>query len=102
MPDIVVQKNIRFSGVNVAYILDSDDLPTVFHILKHVTTNRLLELLEKFTKCEQFQNLASNFISPRTEINSGTEADKVAQEFTASIASAYRFSTSKARTSWLG
>jgi hypothetical protein len=95
--DIVVQKNIGPSHV-VSYILDSDHLPTVFHILYYVTTNQLMEPLKKFTEWEQFQNLASNFISPRTEINSGIEADKVAQKFTASIALAYRFSKSKART----
>jgi hypothetical protein len=42
-------------------------------------------------------NLASNSLSPRIEINSGVEADKAALEFTASIASAYRLSTSKAK-----
>jgi hypothetical protein len=107
--DVGVHQNIGLSRVNVCYILDSDHLLTVFHILNHVTINQLLEPLEKFTEWEQFQNIASNLISPRTEINLGTEADKVAQEFTASIASAYRFSTGKARTfrtkpqsSWFG
>jgi hypothetical protein len=34
-------------------------------------------------------------ISPKVEINSGVEADKAARDFTASIASARRLSTSK-------
>jgi hypothetical protein len=38
---------------------------------------------------------ASNLISPSIEINSGVEADKAARAFTASVASAYRLSTSK-------
>jgi hypothetical protein len=43
------------------------------------------EPFEKFADWERFQNLASNLISPRIEINSGVEADKAALEITASI-----------------
>jgi hypothetical protein len=78
-------------------ILYSDHLPIVFHILHHVTTNRLSEPLEKFTDWERFQNLAANLILPRVEINSVVEADKAALDLTASIASAYRLSTSKVK-----
>ncbi|PNF38110.1 hypothetical protein B7P43_G15356, partial [Cryptotermes secundus] len=55
----------------------------------------LSEPIEKFTDWEQFQSLTSELISPKLEINSGVEADKVAHNFAASIASAYRLSTSK-------
>jgi hypothetical protein len=93
--DIVVHKNIRLSNVIVSDILDSNHLPIIFHILDHVTTNNVSAPLEKFTDWERFHSLASNLISPRLEINSGAEADKAVRAFTASIASAYRLSTSK-------
>jgi hypothetical protein len=57
-------------------ILDSDHLSIVFHTLEHVTTKKLSEPFEKVTDWERFQNLASNLISPRIEINSGVEAVK--------------------------
>jgi hypothetical protein len=79
----------------VSDILDSDHLPIVFHILDHVTTKKLSDPHEKFTDAERFQNLVFNLISPRIEINSGVEADKVALEFTAPITSAYRLSFRK-------
>jgi hypothetical protein len=44
---------------------------------------------------DQFQNFASELMSPKIESNSALEADKVARDFTAPIASAYRLSTSK-------
>jgi hypothetical protein len=44
---------------------------------------------------EQFQSLTSELSSPRIQVNSGVEADKVAHDFTACIASAYRLVTSK-------
>jgi hypothetical protein len=50
---------------------------------------------------EQFQSLASEFISPTIKIKSGEEAVKVARDFTASIASAYKPSTSKITLSHL-
>jgi hypothetical protein len=93
--DIVVHKNIRLSNVIVSDILDSDHLPIIFNILDHVRTKNVSAPLEKFTDWERFQSLASNIISPRIEINSGAEADKEALTFTASLASAYRLSTSK-------
>jgi hypothetical protein len=90
--DIVVRQNIQ----TLSDILDSDHLPIVrvFHIMDLVTTNKLLEPLEKFTGWERFQSLASDLISPRLDINSGIEADKAPREYTASIASAHRLSTS--------
>jgi hypothetical protein len=51
--------------------------------------------IKKFTDWDRFQSLASKFISPKVEINSGVEADRAAGDFTASIASAYRLSTNK-------
>jgi hypothetical protein len=43
---------------------------------------------------ERLQILASDLISPIIEINSRIEADKAASDFTASVASVYRLSTS--------
>jgi hypothetical protein len=42
-----------------------------------------------------FQRLTSELISCRIKINLEVEADKVTRDFTASVASAYRLSTSK-------
>jgi hypothetical protein len=92
--DIVVHQNIRLSSVIVSNILDSDYLPILCHILDHVKIRNLSETTEKFTDWERFQSLASYLISHRLEINTGVEADKAAREFTASIPSAYRLSTS--------
>jgi hypothetical protein len=93
--DIVVPQNIIVSDVVVSDILDSDHLPIVFHTLDHVKIRNLSEPVEKFTDWERFQILASELISPRIEINSGVGDDKAARDFTASVASAYRLSTSK-------
>jgi hypothetical protein len=93
--DIVIHQNIRVSDVIVSDILDSDHLPIVFHILDHVKIRNFSEPIEKFTDLDRFQSLASDLISPRIEINSEVEADKVARDFTASVASAYRLATSK-------
>jgi hypothetical protein len=97
--DIVVHQNIGLSSVTVSNILDSDHLPIIFHILDHVKIRNLSESTEIFTDWERFQSLASDLISPRLEINMGVEADKAAHELTASIASAYRLSTSKVKIS---
>jgi hypothetical protein len=75
---IVVHQNIRLSHVSVSDILNSDHVPIVFHILHLVTTYKLLEPFEQFTDWERFRSLVSNLISPRTEINSGVEANKAA------------------------
>jgi hypothetical protein len=91
--DIVVHPNIRLSGVIVSDILDTDHLLTVFHTLDYVKTTNLPEPNEKFTDSEHFETLASYSVPPRIEINSEKEADKVALNFTASTASAYRLST---------
>jgi hypothetical protein len=93
--DIVVHQNIRVSDAIVSDILDSDHLPIVLHILDHVKIRNLSEPIEKFADWDRFQSLVSELISPRIEINSEVEADKAARDFTASIASAYRLSTSK-------
>jgi hypothetical protein len=93
--DIVVHENVRLSEVIVSDFLDSDHLPIVFHILDHVRTRNLSEPTKKFTDWERFQSLASDLVSPSIQINSGVAADKVARDFAASIASAYRLSTSK-------
>jgi hypothetical protein len=95
MLDIVVHKNIGVSDVIVSDILDSDHLPIIFHILDHVKIRNLSDPIKKFTDWEMFQSLASEFISPTIEITSEVEADKAVRNFTASISSAYRLSTSK-------
>jgi hypothetical protein len=76
------------SDVTVSYILDSDHLPIIFHILDHVKIRNLLKPFEKFADRDRFQGLTSELISPRIEINS-------AHDFTVSVASAYRLATSK-------
>jgi hypothetical protein len=81
--------------VSVPDILDSDHLPTVFHILDHVKSKNLLEPAAKFIDWECFQNCASDLISPRIEINSKKDDNKAAHNFTASVTSAYRPSTGK-------
>jgi hypothetical protein len=71
----------------------------MFYLLEHVKVRNLLKPTEKLTDWKQFQNIASELISPRLEINSGIEADKAAQDFTASIALACRLSTRKGTVS---
>jgi hypothetical protein len=63
-------------------------------MLDHVITKNISAPVEKFTGGERVQSLTSHLISPRIEINSEKEADKVVCNFIASIASAYRLSTS--------
>jgi hypothetical protein len=85
--DIGVHNKDRRPEVTISDILDSDHLPTFFHILDHVRTTRSnpSDLVDKFTNWERFQNLASELISPRIKINSGEEANKAAHDFTISI-----------------
>jgi hypothetical protein len=47
--DIVVHQNIRVSDIIVSDILDSHNLPIIFHILDHVKIRNLSEPTEKFT-----------------------------------------------------
>jgi hypothetical protein len=51
------------------------------------------EPLEIFTNWDRFQSPASDLIWTRTEVNSGVEANKAAHDFTTSVASVYRLST---------
>jgi hypothetical protein len=76
-------------------ILDSNHLPIIFYLLDNIRTRNLPDLVDKFTDWERFQSLASELISPRTKINLEEEANKAAHDFTVSIASVYRLSTSK-------
>jgi hypothetical protein len=98
--DIVVPKNVWLSEVMFSDNLDSDHPPTIFHLLDNVGTRKLLNLVDKFTDWEWFQSLAPELISPRIQMNL-EEADKVASHHTASIALAYRPSTSKVTPSVL-
>jgi hypothetical protein len=93
--DIVVHKNVLLSKVIVSDILDSDHLPVVFHLLDHVRTRNLLDSVDKLTDMERFQSLSFELISPRIQSISSEEADKAAGDFTASLSSACRLSTSK-------
>jgi hypothetical protein len=103
MLNIVVHKKVRLSEVIVLDGLDSDQLPIVFHLLDHVRSRKLSDQVDKFTACGWFQSQVSELISPTIQINSGEETDKAAHDFTASIASAYRLSTSKLTLSiWSG
>jgi hypothetical protein len=86
--DIAVYKNFRLSEVIVSEILDSDHLSVIFHLLGHIRSRKLSNPVDKFTDWERFQSLASEFISPKIQINSEGEADKSDRHFTASIASA--------------
>jgi hypothetical protein len=72
----VEETNIKI--VSVSDNLNSDHVPIVFHILHLVITYKLLEPFEQFTDWRRFRSLVSNLISPRTEINSGVEANKAA------------------------
>jgi hypothetical protein len=69
MLDIVAHQNILLLDIIVFDILDSH------RILDHVKTKNLSEPVDKFTDCEWFQNLTSELISHKIEINSGEEAD---------------------------
>jgi hypothetical protein len=46
-------------------------------LLDHIGTGKLLNSVDKFTDWEWFENLASELISPRIQMNL-EEADKVA------------------------
>jgi hypothetical protein len=76
MLDIFVHKNIRLSEVIDSDILDSDRLPIVFHLLYHVRTGNILDLVDKFKDREWFQSLASELLSPRIKISLWEEAVK--------------------------
>jgi hypothetical protein len=76
-------------------ILDSDQLPIVFHLMYHIRTTNPSGQVGKLTDWERFQSLASELSSPRIQINSGEEADKTARDFTPSTVSAYWLSTNK-------
>jgi hypothetical protein len=83
------------SDVTVSYVLDSQHLPTSFHILNHVSIRDISAPAENHTDWEQFQSLATNLIPPRIQTDTVEEAEKEATAFTASTAMAYRMSTSK-------
>ena len=52
--DIVVSHNIQLADIIVSYVLDSDHLPVIFHILDHIIFTDLLAPLEKFADWELF------------------------------------------------
>jgi hypothetical protein len=93
--DIVVHQNIRVSEVIVSDILDSYHLSIIFYIPDHVKIKNLSESIEKFTDWDRIQSFAYELISLKVESNSRVEADKAARDFTITIASADRLSTSK-------
>jgi hypothetical protein len=93
--DIVLHRNVRISEVTVVDVLDSDHLPLLFHMLDHVSVRDISAPVEIHTDLERFQNLASDLISPGTQIHTPEDAEKAARNFAAPIASAYRLSTHK-------
>jgi hypothetical protein len=93
--DIVLHRNVRITDENILEILDSDHLPILFHMLDHVSTRDISAPVEIHTVWEGFQSLASDLISPRTQIHTYEDAEEAARNFAASIASAYRLSTHK-------
>jgi hypothetical protein len=73
---IVLHRNVRISEVNVLEILDSGHLPILFHMLDHVSTRDISAPVEIHTDWERFQSLASDLISPRTQIHTCEDAEK--------------------------
>jgi hypothetical protein len=57
------------SDVTVSDILDSVHLPIIFHILDHVKIRKFSEPIEKFTEWGGLQNLASELMSSKIEID---------------------------------
>jgi hypothetical protein len=84
--DIVVYQTVRLSEVIFSDVLESDHLQIVFHILD-VRTKKPSDPIEKFTNWERFQSLASDFVCPRIQINSGVEGGKAARDSAASVVS---------------
>jgi hypothetical protein len=80
----------------VSDFLDSDHLPIVFSVLDPVRTSEALDPAEKFTDWELFRSLVSDLISPSSHIYSSEKGDKLAADFAAFMASAYKLSTRKA------
>jgi hypothetical protein len=91
----VGHRNVRLSDVTVSDILDSDHLPILFHILDHASARDVLTPAEIHTGRERFRSLASDLISPRSQIDTADDAKRAACNFAASTASAYRLSTRK-------
>jgi hypothetical protein len=57
----------------VSDILDSNHLPIIFYLLESVKVRSLLKPIEKLSG--KFRNIASELITPRLEINTGTDAE---------------------------
>jgi hypothetical protein len=86
VPNIMVHKTVRVSINVVSNILDLDNVPIVFQLLDLLRTNNPSDPVDKFTDWQRFQNLTSEIISPRIQINSGTENEKAAGNFIFSTA----------------
>jgi hypothetical protein len=69
--DIIVHKNVRLPEVIVSNILDSDQLPIIFHLQDHIRTRNLSDSVDKFIDWEQFQSSVPELILPRIQINQG-------------------------------
>jgi hypothetical protein len=93
--DIVVHQNVRLAEIIVTDILDSDQLPIMLSILDSVGKREALDPVEKLTHWEFVKSLASELISQNIQIHSSNETDEAAYDFAASVASAYRKSTTK-------
>jgi len=60
----------------------------------HVTTTNISDPVETFTDWEWFQNLPSDLVSPRIQINLRGEGDKLEHDF---ITLVHRLVTSKVK-----
>jgi hypothetical protein len=64
-------------------------------MLDHVSTRNISASIEIYTDRLWFQSLASDIISPRTQIHTFEDVEEAAHNFTTYIASAFRLSTHK-------
>jgi hypothetical protein len=60
------------------------NLPITFYIVDQIIVKDLPSRAEKFKDWGRFQNLSSELVSPRIQINFGEGADYVSYDFTAS------------------
>jgi hypothetical protein len=74
MLNIDVHKNVQLS--EIALILWTQITYQSFPFAGSYLTRKLSDPVDKFTDWRQFQNLTSELISPRIQINSGEEANK--------------------------
>jgi hypothetical protein len=82
--DIVLHRNVRISEVKVLEILESDHLPIQFRMMDHVSTRKISAPVGIHTDWERFQSLASDLVSPKTQIHTCEDAEVTARNFATS------------------